>query len=302
MSSPRHIFVGGLHRSGTSLVASCLAGHSQADGFSNTGVQQDEGQFLQDVYPNVNQLGGAGRFGYGLEAHMTENAPWLSGDGPKKLRESWAKHWSSEASCVVEKTPQNLVMSRALQEVYPDSLFVFVLRHPIANALAVRKWTHSSLSSLALHWLRCHRWMIEDVPKLQNYVIVSYEDFVVRPQEICDQIWARVDLPSEKITARIDLNSNLNYQSTWLGMQATSKQILNRQTLGENTLSYGYRLRLAFTRRVMQYLVKPLWNGSAELTFGHCEYDGIAAEFSEEFERFGYTINDFLGFKPTNLL
>ncbi|MEP6640740.1 MAG: sulfotransferase [Gaiellales bacterium] len=58
---PVLVFVGGLHRSGTSLVHRCLASHPEVSGFSDTGVPEDEGQHLQTVYPPDFRLGGAGR-------------------------------------------------------------------------------------------------------------------------------------------------------------------------------------------------------------------------------------------------
>ena len=51
VSDYRYVFVTGLHRSGTSLLARCIAQHPQVSGFSGTGVPEDEGQLLQSVYP-----------------------------------------------------------------------------------------------------------------------------------------------------------------------------------------------------------------------------------------------------------
>ena len=62
--NPGHllVFVGGLHRSGTTPLARALSAHPDISGFSNTGVPEDEGQHLQDVYPPAYVLGGPGRF------------------------------------------------------------------------------------------------------------------------------------------------------------------------------------------------------------------------------------------------
>ena len=47
----RLVFVGGLHRSGTTPFAKVLGEHPEVSGLVNTGVRKDEGQHLQPVYP-----------------------------------------------------------------------------------------------------------------------------------------------------------------------------------------------------------------------------------------------------------
>ena len=58
----RFVFVGGLHRSGTTPLARVLGAHPEISGLSGTGVSEDEGQHLQDVYPRIRAHGGMGRF------------------------------------------------------------------------------------------------------------------------------------------------------------------------------------------------------------------------------------------------
>ena len=59
----RFVFLAGLHRSGTTLLARLLAAHPEISGFSGTGEPADEGQHLQSVYPAARVYGGPGRFG-----------------------------------------------------------------------------------------------------------------------------------------------------------------------------------------------------------------------------------------------
>ena len=88
----RLVFVGGLHRSGTSLVHGCLAAHPDATGFSGTGVPEDEGQHLQTVYRPDHRFGGAGIFGLRAGAHLTERSPLASAESRDRLLAEWGPH------------------------------------------------------------------------------------------------------------------------------------------------------------------------------------------------------------------
>ena len=75
----RFVFLAGLHRSGTTLLARLLAAHPDISGLSGTGVPADEGQHLQSVYPAAKVYGGPGRFGFAPESgsHLVY---WYSAD------------------------------------------------------------------------------------------------------------------------------------------------------------------------------------------------------------------------------
>ena len=67
-----YVFVCGLPRSGTSVLGRNIARLENCTGLTNTGVLEDEGQFLQDVYPVASDHGGDGRFGFDPRMHLTE--------------------------------------------------------------------------------------------------------------------------------------------------------------------------------------------------------------------------------------
>ena len=183
MTEHRHVFVGGLHRSGTTLFARCLAQHPQAAGFSGTDATEDEGQHLQSVYPPGNVHGGPGKFGFDKSAHLTETSPLVSDASRRRLDAEWALHWDMSKPVLIEKSPPNLIRTRFLQALYPDARQIIVMRHPIAVACATQKWSWSSYTSLVEHWLVCHELLVSDARHLPSVLVIRYEDFVADPDE-----------------------------------------------------------------------------------------------------------------------
>ena len=89
----RIVFVGGLHRSGTSILARALSLHPSISGFANTGAYEDEGQHLQTVIPPESMLGGPGKFAFAEEAHLTEGSRLVSDGNRERLRDEWSPYW-----------------------------------------------------------------------------------------------------------------------------------------------------------------------------------------------------------------
>ncbi len=190
------VFVGGLHRSGTSLVQRCLASHPEVSGFSGTGVPEDEGQHLQSVYPQDFRLGGAGRFGFRSEARLTERSVLVSAENRARLLAEWGPHWQPGAAVGVEKSPPNVVRTRFLQALFPNAVFVIVMRHPVAVAGATRKGRRRLLSYelLVRHWVACHTILARDAPLVRNLQVVRYEHLVADPGAALAPVFAAVSL------------------------------------------------------------------------------------------------------------
>jgi len=176
----KYVFVCGLPRSGTSLLGRNIARMKNCTGLQNTGVLEDEGGFLQDVYPTEGACGGPGRFGFDSRAHLTEHSPLLTEENIARLRASWHRYWDNRKTIFVEKTPANLLMTRFLQAAFPNSFFVVLKRHPIAVGMAAQKWkvNVTSLANMFEHWLHCHALFEQDRPYLKRVYELTYEGYV----------------------------------------------------------------------------------------------------------------------------
>jgi hypothetical protein len=204
----KYVFVCGMPRSGTSILGRNIARMENCTGLHDTGVLEDEGRYLQDVYPTEGDCGGPGRFGFDRRTHLTETSPLLTPENALKLRQSWEQYWDERKGIRVEKTPANLLMTRFLQAAFPNAYFVVIRRHPVPVSIATQKWKVSitSLHTLFEHWLHCHRLFEEDKKHLKQVYELTYEDYVQDPdkyhQEIAAFIGTRVPEPPKEDTFR----------------------------------------------------------------------------------------------------
>jgi len=216
MRAKQYLFVGGLHRSGTTVLGRILGQNPACSGFFDTGAKMDEGQFLQDVYPPDTAYGSSGVFGFDARAHLTEDSPLATPENAARLLEQWSGHWDLSKPWLVEKTPGNLLMARYLRAVAPDSAFVFITRHPVAVALATHRWSEVSLPVMIEHWLHAHRLMWQDLATLDRWVVVKYEALVADPAARMADIAEAVGLPPGPVAETVRANVNAGYQKQFL--------------------------------------------------------------------------------------
>jgi Sulfotransferase family len=207
----KYVFVGGSPRSGTSLLGRNIARMEDCTGFKNTGVFEDEGQFLQNVYPTASAYGGSSRCGFDPRMHRTESSDLLTPENIRRLKSSWQAYWNNTKSIFVEKTPENFLMTRFLQAAFSNSYFVVIRRHPVPVSMAGQRWTSNitSLNRMFQHWLHCYNLFEEDKKYLKQVYELTYEDYVENPdkynRKIAAFIGTCVPEPPKEDTFRIVL-------------------------------------------------------------------------------------------------
>ena len=194
----RPAFVGGLHRSGTSLFARCLVAHPHVGGFAGTGVWEDEGQHLQDALLPARVLGGPGRFAHHPAAHLLPVGPAAAERLRGRLLRCWEPLWPRHTPWVVSKSPPDLLRGRLLQQLFPDAPLFVVRRHPLAVALATRRmgWAYRrrSLTELVAHWVHAHDLFEEDRPHLRNVLVVDHDRLIQAPAPILAAAFGLLEL------------------------------------------------------------------------------------------------------------
>lgn len=250
----RLIFVGGLHRSGTTPFARILGEHPDVSGLERTGVVEDEGQHLQSVYPPGTAHGGSGHFARSSRAHLTESSHLVTAENAQRILASWTPYWDLNRERLVEKSPPNLLMGRFLQALYPGAQFIMVVRHPVTVALSTRKWTHfisrnpqkfASLSHLVEHWLIAHRILREDLPLLRSVQIVRYEELVRYPEETLEGVREFLGLARAIPAVSVRGAASDVYQQTWSSYRrpfrpgGIQREIVTRR-FGTQIAEYGY--------------------------------------------------------------
>lgn len=242
----RITFVGGLHRSGTSPLSRWLCSHPEISGLTDTGVPEDEGQHLQQVYPTAMHHGGPGRFAFDPSARLTEDAAACSPGAAETLIDAWAPYWDTSRERLLEKSPPNLVRLRFLRALFPNARFIVIVRHPAAVAMATQKWSGTSIRSLIAHWVAAHEHLEADAALVGRVALVRYEDLMAAPDQTMRALFAFLEVTPFDGTWSVQGALNAQYLRAYRRLAQTPRGLANiavSQRHARAAARYGYDLR-----------------------------------------------------------
>lgn len=243
-SQHRLVFVIGMHRSGTSMLAQMLARHSQISGLTGTGMFMDEGSLVQKVLPLPP---GVGSLALKRHARFDESSAYATPETAAALWDSWSPYWDLSKPVLIEKSPNHIMSTRLLQALFPKAIFICILRHPVAQALAISKWaSNRTVLQFLLNWDLCQRRLWSDLPHLKRKIVFRYEDFCAAPQAMFDAFFRFIELAPETVVDRPVTSSNERYYQKWSdtgkGAGFAAQKAAARALFGRSFGRFGYLL------------------------------------------------------------
>ncbi len=214
-SEKNFIFLGGMHRSGTSLLHRILSNHPAISGIRDSNAPEDEGQHLQTVYKPAIHHGGPGRFALDKTSHLTEVSKLITPENRYTLAKEWMPYFDLSKPFLIEKSPPNIVRMRFLQALFPNSRFLVILRHPVVVALATSKWNGLSIRTQVRNCLAAYDIALNDSRKLNNVMWVRYEDIVEQGEDQLKDIFEFLELDYQKSDLKFEKGVNQKYQERW---------------------------------------------------------------------------------------
>lgn len=208
---PRFVFVAGLHRTGTSILARILGSHPAISSIRNAPVPENEGCYLQGAIPHTARDGRPGHYATDPGQHHTESSRFNTLETQQRLVSDWARWFDDAKPWWLEKSPVNLTRMRLYQQLFPTSQFIVILRHPQIVAAAMAKWIDAPPADLIEYVLDAYDQVRRDLPYIHGAYVLRYEDLVADPDGVRQSLLAFLSL--QDFDPSIDLrNGNAEYE------------------------------------------------------------------------------------------
>ena len=142
---------------------------------------------------------------------------------------------------LLEKSPPNLLKTRFLQELFPSSSFVVIVRHPIPVSIPTARWRGTRrYDRMVEHWLRCHTLFEADRVHLARAHVLTYEQLVRDPAGVLSGIFEFLELEPVPPSERVEGGANEKYFGQWADLK---RDLRMRAYLDLVSLWYERRVR-----------------------------------------------------------
>ena len=236
---PRWIFVAGLHRTGTSLLARLLGAHPAIASISGSPAPEDEGCYLQGAIPHDATHGIPGHYATDPVQHLVEGGRYDTLAVRQRLEADWGRWYDPARPHRIEKSPVNLTRMRLYQQLFPLARFIVVLRHPQAMAAALAKWSDRPFDELVRYGARAYATALDDARHLHCVATVRYEDLVRAPDRELARLFTFLEL--EPISAGEPLRDGNRDYGTSAPVPADIAEQLLRLGYGDGQIIEPYR-------------------------------------------------------------
>ena len=249
ISAHKWCFIGCCNNSGSSLLQSILENSGQVS------TMPQEGQRYTTTLERCHRKGHERVWGEFIQdLRMTEDdslklVPRLVHDWMKILK-------SPTKEVIVEKTTANAVRMRWLQQAFPNSYFIGLVRNGFAVSEGIRRKGGKTLERGAHHWNLVNKVMLQDAKCIRNYLEIRYEDIVENFEETSKKLGKFLDLDQVKIYEAMTGKFNFTTINTQNSQSITNlnKDSINRlsksdieiinNVASEMLLHFGYMPKL----------------------------------------------------------
>jgi len=146
---------------------------------------------------------GIGGYAFSRASRLDAQHPLANEAGALRLFSQWEPHWNTSKPWLVEKSPSNARAIGMLSAMWAaarvkEVRFIFISRHPIAQALAMRVFIEPDdavLEHQIQHWLAVEEAIREDSLRyLRSVALLSLEGLAAAPLQVVSKLLAWMGL------------------------------------------------------------------------------------------------------------
>ncbi|MBA3618768.1 MAG: sulfotransferase [Acidothermales bacterium] len=130
-----------------------------------------------------------GRLGLTEEDLDAELRDFYGGLFERYARQQGKRRWG-------EKTPHHVWHAAAMAKLFPDSVFLGIVRHPGGTTGSLMSRFRFEASRGVAHWLRANRELVNQGARLgERFLLCRYEDLVLEPEKTLRELFDWLDEP-----------------------------------------------------------------------------------------------------------